>query len=209
MDLILFGPPGAGKGTQAQRLVSLLDIPQISTGDMMRAERRSGSDLGKRFDDYMSQGKLVPDSLVAELIENRLRKPDAAEGAIFDGFPRTLPQADTLDDVLGKLGRKVDQVVALEVPLENIIERITGRRVDQTTGQVYHVRYNPPPAEIADRVVQRKDDTEETVRVRDREYKEKTEPLLEHYGQRGIVARVSGVGDLDEVTSRIRQAIEK
>jgi adenylate kinase len=207
MDLVLFGPPGAGKGTQAQRLVAELGLPQISTGDMMRAERSSGSDLGKRFDEFMSKGLLVPDELVAELIEKRLRQADAKNGAIFDGYPRTVPQAQVLDGILERLGRKIDRVVSIEISMEEILDRITGRRVDPATGQVFHVRYNPPPADLAGKVVQRKDDTEEVVRTRDKEYKAKTEPLLDYYRGRGVVAAVDGVGSLDEVTERIRKAI--
>src|SRR5688500_3135237 len=124
MDLILFGPPGAGKGTQAKVLVERLGIPQISTGDMMRAERASGSALGKQFDELMTKGLLVPDEPVLELSNTRLAEPDATSGAIFDGFPRTIPQATALDETLAKLGRKIDRVVALEVPEEVIVERI-------------------------------------------------------------------------------------
>lgn len=207
MDLIMFGPPGAGKGTQAQRMAEELGIPQISTGDMMRAERRSGSALGQEFDSYMSAGKLVPDDLVGKLVNQRLSQPDASKGAIFDGFPRTLGQAETLESVLGGLGRQIHKVVALEVPLDIIVDRITGRRVDESTGHVYHVRYSPPPPEIASKVVQRKDDNEETVRTRDQEYRNKTEPLLHHYAEKGVLARVDGVGELDEVTARVRKAI--
>ena len=205
MDLILFGPPGAGKGTQAARLVELLGVPQISTGDMMRAERKSDSELGKRFDEFMSKGALVPDEMVLELIEKRLSQSDAAGGAIFDGFPRTQPQAEALDSLLSKLGRKIAKLVVIEVPLDAIVERITGRRVDPSTGHVYHVRYNPPPAGVE--VVQRKDDTEEVVRTRDAGYKAKTEPVLPYYEERGLVARVNGVGELDEITERIKEAI--
>src|SRR5690606_6514492 len=129
MDLLLFGPPGAGKGTQAKFLEKELGIPQLSTGDMMRAERASGSDLGKKFDEYMSQGLLVPDSLVLELMEKVLSSDVAAKGAIFDGFPRTAPQAEALDTILGKLGRRIDHVVAIDVNLDIIIDRVTGRRV--------------------------------------------------------------------------------
>lgn len=212
MDLVLFGPPGAGKGTQAQRIKADLGIPQISTGDMMRAERASGSDLGKKFDEYMSQGALVPDELVAELIEKRLKQDDAKNGAIFDGYPRTVDQAKTLDSVLSKLGRSLDKVVALEVPLEDLIERITGRRVCGACGHVYHVRYNPPPSggrcgECGGELVQRKDDTEEVVRKRDQEYKAKTEPVLDYYRERDLVESVSGVGSLDEITDRIKSAL--
>jgi adenylate kinase len=213
MDLLLFGPPGAGKGTQAKVLIELLGIPQISTGDMMRAERKSGSDLGKRFDEYMSAGKLVPDSLVLDLIKNRLAQDDAKSGAIFDGYPRTVAQAEALDVMLRKLGRHIDRVVSLDVPLEDIVDRVTGRRVCLNCGQTYHVRYSPPPRNGecvscgGSKIVQRSDDTEEVVRKRHEEYKAKTEPVLAHYEAKGVVRGVQGVGSLEQITERIKEAI--
>lgn len=205
MDLILFGPPGAGKGTQAVRIREELGVPQISTGDMMRAARREGTPLGKKFDEYMAAGELVPDAMVLELMKERLSKPDAAKGAIFDGFPRTVAQAEALDGLLAEMDRKIDKVVVLEVPVDDIVERVTGRRSDPASGQVYHVRYNPPPAGLD--VVQRKDDTEEVVRKRFQEYEANTKPVLPHYDAKGVVERVNGVGSLDEVTERIRRAL--
>lgn len=212
MDLILFGPPGAGKGTQAKVLVERLGVPQISTGDMMRAERASGSDLGKKFDDYMQKGRLVPDELVLELFQQRLARPDAKDGAIFDGFPRTLAQAEALDATLGKIGRAIDKVVALEVPTDVIVERISGRRVCVSCGQTYHVRYSPPPpsgrcSQCGGAIVQREDDTEEKVRTRNSEYLDNTLAILRHYEPRGIVERVDGVGPVEEVTDRVLKAI--
>lgn len=205
MDLLLFGPPGAGKGTQAERLIEQLGIPQLSTGDMMRAERKSGSDLGKKFDEFMSAGKLVPDELVIEMMGKRLSQDDAQKGAIFDGFPRTQPQAEALDALLTGMGRKIHKVVVIDVPLEAIVERVTGRRVDPETGQTYHIRYNPPPSDA--NVIQRSDDTEEVVAKRYEGYKAKTEPVLPYYEKQGVVAKVDGVGSLDEVTTRIKEAI--
>ncbi len=212
MDLILFGPPGAGKGTQAKILVGKLGIPQISTGDMMRAERASGLDLGKKFEEYMTKGQLVPDELVLELFRKRLAEPDAKGGAIFDGFPRTVAQAEALDATLAGLGRKIDQVVALDVPTDVIVERITGRRVCLACGHTYHVRYSPPPPSgrcgvCGGEVVQRADDTEEKVRTRNGGYHDKTLPILKHYEPKGVVARVEGVGSVDEITGRILKAI--
>jgi adenylate kinase len=213
MDLVLFGPPGAGKGTQAKLLVDSLAIPQISTGDMMRAERASGSDLGKQFDEYMSAGKLVPDDLVLALLEKRLLADDAKNGAIFDGYPRTGPQAQALDAMLAKLGRTIGRVVSMEVPLDHIVERVVGRRVCLDCGQTYHVRYTPPPSSGkcqscgGTRIVQRKDDTEEVVRKRYEEYQAKTAPVLDYYEERSLVAKVDGVGSLEEVNERIRSAI--
>jgi len=212
MDLLLFGPPGAGKGTQAKRLIELLGIPQISTGDMMRAERKSGSELGRRFDEYMSAGRLVPDALVLELMGKRLQQDDAKGGAIFDGFPRTLPQAGALDAVLADLGRQIDKVVSIEVPLADIIDRITGRRVCFDCGQTFHIRYTPPPdsgscPDCGGSIGQRKDDTEEVVRKRNDAYREETAPILDHYGPKGVVLQVDGMGSLDEITDRIKGAI--
>jgi adenylate kinase len=213
MDLILFGPPGAGKGTQAKILVEKLSIPQISTGDMMRAERQSGSALGQKFDEYMSKGALVPDELVLELFENRLKQDDAANGAIFDGFPRTVAQAEALDATLAKLGRQVDRVVALEVPEDDIVERITGRRTCLSCGHAYHVRYSPPPPSGkcvecgSEEIVQRKDDTEEKVRTRHAAYQENTLPILKHYEPQGVVTKVDGVGSVEEITDRILNAV--
>ena len=214
MDLVLFGPPGAGKGTQAKRLTQALQVPQISTGDIMRVERSSGSDLGQRFESFMSKGLLVPDDLVLELVEKRLLNPDASKGAIFDGYPRTTPQAKSLDSLLAKLGRKIERVVSIEVSLDEQVTRITGRRSCLACGQVYHLIYNPPPSDgrcgscgSAD-VVQRKDDSEDVIRRRHEEYLANTQPLLGYYGDKGLVKTVNGVGELDEVTARIRAAIE-
>lgn len=213
MDLILFGPPGAGKGTQSKFLVETLGIPQISTGDLMRAERKSGSDLGKKFDEYMSQGRLVPDELTIELLKKRLSQADAAGGAIFDGYPRTLAQAKALDALLTGMGRKVDQVVALDVPADIIVDRISGRRSCEACGQVYHVRYNPPPSEGScgncgkGPIVQRGDDHEDKVRTRIATYLENTLPILEHYS--AIVARVDGTGAVEDVTRRISAVLSK
>lgn len=215
MDIILFGPPGAGKGTQSKFLQDLLGLPQISTGDMMRAERKTGSDLGKRFDDFMSKGLLVPDSLVIELLEQRLRRSDASNGAIFDGFPRTVPQAVSLDSMLTGLSRQVDLVLSLEVPSTMIVDRISGRRVCLDCGQAYHVRYTPPPPTGlcgscgGSRLVQRSDDTEEVVRTRHAAYLADTMPILGHYGQRsGVVVAIDGTGTVQEVTDRLVKAVK-
>lgn len=215
MDLILFGPPGAGKGTQAKILVDRLGIPQIATGDMMRSERESGSELGQKFDEYMSKGALVPDDLVLALFEKRLKQPDAANGAILDGFPRTVAQAAALDSTLSKLGRRVDHVLALDVSEEEIVDRISGRRTCLSCGHAYHVRYSPPPPSGkcvecgSEDIVQRKDDTEEKARTRYRSYQENTLPILKHYEPKGVVTKVAGVGTVDEITGRILKALDE
>jgi adenylate kinase len=211
MDLILFGPPGAGKGTQAKRLSELLSAPQVSTGDMMRAERARGSELGKKFDEFMSKGLLVPDELVLRLFEQRLAQPDAKSGSILDGYPRTVPQAQALDELFAKSGRKVDVVASIEVPLAEIVERIANRRTCESCGQIYHLRYNPPPSpdrcSCGGKLVQRQDDTEEVVRKRYEEYLSKTAPLLDFYRRRAVLISVDGIGSLDEVTERLKAAI--
>lgn len=214
MNVVLFGPPGAGKGTQAKRLTLALGIPQISTGDIMRAERAAGSDLGKQFDHYMSQGLLVPDELTLALLEKRLTAPDAAKGAIFDGYPRTVPQAEALDELLKRQGRKIDVVVSMEVPLAEMIERVVQRRTCESCGHIYHLRYNPPPSPTScgncgGKLVQRKDDTEEVVRTRNDEYLAKTAPILGYYAHQNIIKTISGIGSLDEVETRIKSAIKQ
>jgi adenylate kinase len=211
MDLILFGPPGAGKGTQAKRLSELLSAPQVSTGDMMRAERARGSELGKKFDEFMSKGLLVPDALVLRLFEQRLAQPDAKTGSILDGYPRTVPQAQALDELFAKSGRQVDVVTSIEVPLDEIVERIAKRRTCESCGQIYHLSYNPPPSpdrcSCGGKLVQRQDDTEEVVRKRYEEYLSKTAPLLDYYRRRAVLVSVDGIGSLDEVTERLKAAI--
>ena len=216
MDIILFGPPGAGKGTQSKFLQDLLSLPQISTGDMMRAERKTGSELGRRFDEFMSKGLLVPDALVLELLGQRLRKADASGGAIFDGFPRTVPQAASFDAMLADLGRRVDLVLSLEVPGSMIVDRISGRRVCLDCGQAYHVRYSPPPPDGlcgscgGSRLVQRTDDTEEVVRTRHAAYIADTMPILGHYGQRdGVVVSIDGTGSVMQVTERLVRTVQQ
>jgi adenylate kinase len=211
MDIVLFGPPGAGKGTQAKFLTDLLKIPQISTGDIMRAERASGSELGKKFDSYMTKGLLVPDELVLELLAKRLTQADAAKGALFDGYPRTIPQAEALDKLLATKTRKIDTVISIEVSLQEMIDRIVGRRSCEKCGQIFHLRYNAPPSpdscKCGGKLTQRKDDTEEVVRKRNDEYLAKTAPLLGYYGNKGLVKAINGVGTLEEVTARIKKVI--
>jgi adenylate kinase len=188
-------------------LVDLLKVPQVSTGDIMRAERASGSELGKRFDHFMSQGLLVPDELVLELIAKRLACDDAKNGAIFDGYPRTVAQAAAFDQTLADAGRSIDKVVSMEVPLAEMVERAVGRRIHEETGRIYHLRYDPPPPGLEGKLVQRKDDTEEVVQKRFAEYEDKTRPVLGYYQARGLVTAVDGVGPLDEVTARIKKAL--
>jgi adenylate kinase len=210
-DLVFIGPPGAGKGTQAQRLVSKLGAPQISTGDMLRAARKAGTELGRKADEFMKAGALVPDEVVIGLVEERLQLPDATQGFVLDGFPRTVPQAEALDRLLARMGRGINHVILLEVPDELIIERITGRRVGETSGRIYHIKYDPPPSpdrgEGGERLLIRDDDREEVVRPRQVAYAAQTAPLVAYYANRGLLRRVDGVGSVDEVSNAIFRAI--
>jgi len=211
MRMILFGPPGAGKGTQAARLLERYKVAHLSTGDMLRAAVKAKSELGQAAEGYMKRGELVPDQLVCDLVVERLAEPDCANGFMLDGFPRTVPQAEALAVTLEKAGITLDLVLVLEVPDALIVERITGRRSDPETGAIYHLKFNPPPADVAGRVVQRADDTEEACRTRLAKYHAETTPVLPYFeaqGQRqGIVKRVDGVGTPDEVTERVIAAI--
>ncbi len=211
MDVVFIGPPGAGKGTQAQRLCAKLGVPQIATGDMLRAARKAGSELGRKADEFMALGALVPDEVVIGLVEERVQQPDAAGGFVLDGFPRTVPQAEILDKILGRLGRAIAHVVLLEVPDALILERITGRRVGETTGRIYHLKYDPPPSpdrgEGGERLLLRDDDREDVVRPRLVNYSALTAPLVAWYGNKGLLRRVDGVGAVDDVTQAIFRAI--
>ena len=209
MHLILLGAPGAGKGTQGSRLAERLGIPKIATGDILRAAVRDGTDLGRSAQAFMDAGELVPDHLILDLIRHAMAEETARPGAIFDGFPRNVAQAASLDRVLVDAGRSLDAVVVLEVADEVIVERMSGRRTDPETGTVYHVRYSPPPVDIAPRVVQRPDDTEETVRHRLQVYARQTQPLIAHYEAAGIpVHRVDGDRPIDEVQREIIAKLE-
>lgn len=208
MRLILFGPPGAGKGTQAARLLERHPaLAHLSTGDMLRAAVAEGTALGLRADAFMKAGDLVPDSLVVGLVVERLQKPDCQDGFLLDGFPRTGAQAEALDVALAEAGIALDKVVVIEVPDSLIVERITGRRMDPQTGAIYHVKFSPPPAEIAGRVTQRKDDTVEAVTARLAKYHSETTPVLPFYEAKGLVVRVDGVGTPEEVSARIEAAL--
>lgn len=209
MRMILVGPPGAGKGTQAARLLEALKIPHISTGDMLRAAVSAGTKLGLQADDYMKRGDLVPDDVVIGMVLERIQEEDAKIGFMLDGFPRTRPQASALDQALRGAGVKLDTVVLIEVPDALIVERITGRRMDPETGDIYHVRFNPAPDDVQPRLVQRKDDTEEAVTARLAKYHSETAPIVPFYDQLGILKRVDGVGDPAEVTARMMSALQR
>ena len=207
MRLIFIGPPGAGKGTQAARLVERHGLAHISTGDMLRAAVKAGTPLGKEAEGYMSAGKLVPDSVIIGLVTERIQEPDCNAGFMLDGFPRTVPQAEALDAALTDAGIALDHVLVLEVADDLIVNRITGRRTDPETGTIYHLEFKPPPAEVRGRLVHRKDDTEEACRARLAVYHSQTSPIVPFYEGKGLVRKVDGVGSLDEVSTRIVAAL--
>ena len=199
---MLFGPPGAGKGTQAEIIVEMTGKPQISTGDMLRSAVSQGTELGLEAREYMEAGKLVPDQVIIGLIKDRLSESDASNGVLFDGFPRTIPQAEALSEIT-----EVSAVISIEVPDEDIINRIVGRRMDPETGEIYHVSFKPPPPELTSRLVQRKDDNEETVRMRLAAYHDQTKPLGDWYGDMGILSTVDGTGTIQEVSQSVANAV--
>ena len=209
MDIILLGPPGAGKGTQAQRLVEHHGMRQLSTGDMLRETRKADTELGRKVADIMDTGGLVSDEIVSAMIDAKLADMGPDVGAIFDGYPRTAAQADQLDDILAKHGRKLDHVIELHVNEDALVERITGRYTCANCGEGYHdVFKQPAEAGVCDKCgsiefKRRPDDNEETVRKRMQEYRGKTAPILPGYEERGIVSRVDGMASIEDVTSAI------
>ena len=207
MRMILVGPPGAGKGTQAVKLVDTYRIPHISSGDMLRAAVKEGTALGIKADGFMKAGQLVPDDVVIGMILERITKEDCAKGFMLDGFPRTRPQAEALDAAMLAAGVKLDAVVLLEVPDTLITERVVGRRSHPETGQIFHLKFNPPPPSIAAVLQQRKDDTMEAVSARLAKYHSETAPIVPFYESKGILRRINGVGAPDEVTARITAAL--
>jgi adenylate kinase len=213
LNLILLGPPGAGKGTQAERLREDFALPHISTGDMLRAEVAAGSDLGLAAKRYMDAGDLVPDEVIVGMISKRVREPDANEGFLLDGFPRNAEQADALAKALKDLGRRLSAALLIEVPDDELVRRLAGRRVCvKNPSHIYHVEFDPPKHEgVCDqdgsRLMQRDDDKEETIRRRLEVYHSQTEPLIEHYDEAGMLRRFDGTRDPDEVHTRIRATV--
>ncbi|MDP9150902.1 MAG: adenylate kinase [Myxococcota bacterium] len=205
MRLVFVGPPASGKGTQAKVICALQNIPQISTGDMLRAAKSAGK-LPADLVAKMSAGALVPDEVVIGLIEERTRQSDCASGFLLDGFPRTVPQAQALGETLTERGLNLDRVLALEVPKDVLVERAVLRRTDKRTGQIYHLKYNPPPPD-AD-LEHRADDREAVVRHRLDTYEAMTAELLPYYEDLGTLRRINGVGSVEEVTARIIRALE-
>lgn len=205
MRIVLVGPPASGKGTQANVLTEKFGVPKISTGDMLREARAKGTELGKAAQGYMDAGKLVPDEVVIGLVDERLGLPDTGKGFILDGFPRTVPQAEALAALLERRGSGLDAVVQIDVPRELLVERATLRRTDKRTGQIYHLKYNPPPPG-AD-LEHRSDDREETVGARLDQYDAMTAALLPHYEKQGLLRRIDGVGVPKDVTERLLAAL--
>jgi adenylate kinase len=212
LNLILFGPPGAGKGTQADRLRSDFRLPYISTGDMLRDNVREGTELGKDAQKYMDAGELVPDDVIVAMAAERLGADDAKDGFILDGFPRTLEQGEALDEQLSDSGRRVTAALLIDVPDEEVVRRISGRRVCIKSGHNYHVDFDPPKNDgVCDqdgsRLIQRDDDKPDVVENRLRVYHAQTEPLIEYYDQRGLMRRIDGTRSPADVHDHIRAVI--
>lgn len=212
MKIIMLGAPGAGKGTQAKKIAGKYQIPHISTGDIFRANIKNGTELGNKAKSYMEQGMLVPDELTCDLVVDRIGQDDCANGYVLDGFPRTIPQAEALGAALNKRGEKIDFAINVEVPDENIINRMGGRRACLACGCTYHVKYNPPKEEgICDvcgaKLVLRDDDKPETVKKRLDVYHEQTQPLIDFYEKAGVLKEVDGTQDMDAVFQAITEIL--
>ncbi len=214
MNLILLGPPGAGKGTQAQMIVERYHIPQISTGDILRAAVKEGTTLGKQAKAFMDQGQLVPDKVVIGIIDERLRASDCNPGFILDGFPRTIPQAEVLQTILTQIGKSIDHVINIEVDSEELVRRLTGRRTCKNCGAMFHLFSYPPREEgICDRcggtLYQREDDKEEAIRTRLKEYERQTAPLIQYYRLQNTLRPIQGVGGQAQIFERIARHLDR
>jgi adenylate kinase len=204
MRLVLLGAPGAGKGTQAKKLIEKYGIPQISTGDLLRAAVAAGSQLGKEAKSFMDKGELVPDRVVLGMVEERLKQDDCKKGYILDGFPRNTVQAEALDRMLGALGMPLTAALSVDVPFEDLMRRLTGRRTCKACGQMYNVYFNAPAKEgtcdkCGGALFQRDDDKEETIKKRLEVYNAQTAPLIDYYGKKGILSAVNGTGNIDDI----------
>ena len=213
MQAILLGPPGAGKGTQAKMLTERYGVPQVSTGDILRAAVAAGTPLGKEAKTYMDRGALVPDEVVIGIVRDRLGEPDCRKGYLLDGFPRTVAQAEALTRMLKELGAPLSRVVSLEVGEEELVRRLSGRRTCQACGELFHVESHRPRVEgtcdkCGGHLIQREDDKEETIRRRLQVYRKQTEPLIGYYQSQGLLKTVNGLGDTGEVFARVSRALE-
>ena len=211
--VILMGPPASGKGTQADRLHELLELPHVASGDLFRYNLKNETELGRKAKGYMDRGELVPDDITIAMVLDRLSQPDAQKGALLDGFPRTVVQAEALDDALAGEGYGIDLVLNIQVSEEELIARVTGRRLCRQCGASYHVKFNPPrEAGVCDKcggeLYQRDDDTEEVARKRLDVYDAQTKPLIDFYQQEGLLINIDGEQSIDEVTAALREAIE-
>ncbi|MTI82500.1 MAG: adenylate kinase [Firmicutes bacterium] len=214
MNLLIMGPPGAGKGTQAERLVKEVDITHISTGDMFRAAIKEGTDMGKKAKEFMDQGALVPDEVVVGMVKERLSKPDCEKGFLLDGFPRTLEQAKSLDETLKDLNIKIDGVINIAVPRERLMARLTGRRICKDCGVSFHVMFNKPKEEgkcdaCGGELYQRSDDNEEAVGKRLDVYEQQTQPLIDYYTNQGLLLEINGDQDINKVLDDVLAAVKK
>lgn len=208
MKIIMLGAPGAGKGTQAKRIAERYSIPHISTGDIFRANIKNGTELGRKAKAYMDQGLLVPDELTCDLVVDRIKQEDCAGGYILDGFPRTIPQAKALDAALKEMGEKIDYAIDVDVPDENIVNRMSGRRTCVGCGATYHIVYNAPKTEgicdsCVEKLILRDDDKPETVQKRLSVYHEQTQPLIDYYRAEGVLRTVDGTADMEDVFAAI------
>ncbi len=213
MRLILLGPPGAGKGTQAKYIQQKYNIPHISTGDIFRENLKNGTPLGLKAKGYMEAGELVPDSLVVEIVADRLAKADCAVGFLLDGFPRTVVQAESLDDVMAKANQSLDAVINIVADASVLVERVVGRRICKGCGETFHTAFNPPKvADVCDscngELYQRADDTEETITNRIKVYEEQTAPLINYYQKRDLVVEIDGLASIEDVYQNIVAALE-
>ena len=208
MKIIMLGAPGAGKGTQAKQIADKYSIPHISTGDIFRANIKNGTELGKKAKQYMDQGALVPDELTCDLVMDRIQQDDCKNGFVLDGFPRTIPQAEALDAALGKINEKMDYAIDVDVPDENIVNRMSGRRACLKCGATYHIEYAAPKTEnvcdtCGEALVLRDDDKPETVSKRLKVYHEQTQPLIDYYAKKNVLAEVDGTKDMEDVFNDI------
>jgi adenylate kinase len=214
MRIVLLGGPGSGKGTQAKKLTEVYGIPQISTGDIFRAAVKEGTPMGLKAKGYMEKGELVPDDVVVGVVRERLTKPDLEKGYMLDGFPRTVPQAEALDKMLADTGKAIDKAILVDVPDEELMKRLTGRRTCRNSecGKMYHVMFNPPRVEgkcdaCGAELYQRADDSEATIRERLNVYAEQTAPLIDYYEKKNILAKVAGVGPIEDIFAAIRKIL--